>query len=445
MKSARNKPAEREFYIETHGCQMNIYDSEFISDLLTRSGYRRVTDPRRASVILVNTCSVRERAERKALSRIKEFAALRSARPELVVAVVGCMAQRLAAAGRSGGADVVAGFDAYQSLPLVLDEAGRRPRPVVEASPEPKCLYSLTPERRDQVTAFVTVMQGCDNFCSYCVVPHVRGRERSKPVATILEEMRRLVSLGSREITLIGQNVNSYRDGTTTFGELLGLANGLEGLERIRFTTSHPKDLSVGLVEAMRDLPKVCEHLHLPLQSGSDRILRLMNRGYGFEDFRKIVEYARHEIPGLAVTTDIMVGFPTETELDFGRTLDALGRIGFDAAFTFIYSPREGTEAARLADDVTRAEKTARLKRAVALENQITDLRKQALLGREVQILVEGSSAKESGMALGRTRENWLAKLPSEGVRKGETVVARVSSVTRWMIACDRPLRKAGP
>jgi tRNA-2-methylthio-N6-dimethylallyladenosine synthase len=436
---------KRAFYIETHGCQMNIYDSEFISDLLAQHGYSRLADPAEASVIVVNTCAVRDRAESKALSRIREFVAMKSERPDLVVAVVGCVAQRLAAAGRSGGADVVAGFDAYQSFADLLDKVRNSPRPLVVASPEPTCLYGLTPRSREAITAFVTIMQGCDNFCSYCVVPHVRGRERSKPLVAILDEIRRLVALGVKEVTLIGQNVNSYRDGGAAFADLLSAANNLADLERVRFTTSHPKDLSVGLVEAMRDLPKVCEHLHLPLQSGSDRILELMNRGYAFRDFKRIVEFARHEIPDLAVTSDIMVGFPTETEPDFARTLAALGEVGFDAAFTFIYSLREGTEAARLADDVKRAEKTSRLKRALALQNQITDLKKRALVGREVEILVEGSSRRESGMALGRTRENWLAKLPHEGVRKGETVVARVSSVTRWMIACDRPLRKAGP
>ncbi|MFZ1948407.1 MAG: tRNA (N6-isopentenyl adenosine(37)-C2)-methylthiotransferase MiaB [bacterium] len=436
---------KRGFYIETHGCQMNIYDSEFISDLLARNGYSRVADPRQASVIVINTCAVRDRAEKKALARTREMVALKTERPGLVVAVIGCVAQRLAAAGRSAGADVVAGFDAYQSFAEILEQAANRPHPLVAASPEPTCLYSLTPRSREGITAFVTIMQGCDNFCSYCVVPHVRGRERSKPITTILEEARRLVAVGAKEVTLIGQNVNSYRDGGAAFADLLCAVDGLGGLERVRFTTSHPKDLSVGLVEAMRDLPKVCEHLHLPLQSGSDRVLQLMNRGYALHDFKRMVEFARHEIPGLAVTTDIMVGFPTETEPDFAQTLGALGQIGFDAAFTFIYSPRDGTEAARLADDVTRGEKTARLKRAVALQNQITDLKKRALLGREVEVLVEGSSRRESGMALGRTRENWLAKLPHEGVRRGETVVARVSSVTRWIVACDRPLRKAGP
>jgi tRNA-2-methylthio-N6-dimethylallyladenosine synthase len=222
------------------------------------------------------------------------------------------------------------------------------------------------------------------------------------------------------------------------------MANDVPGLGRIRFTTSHPKDLTLGVIERIRDLPKVCEHLHLPLQSGSDRVLSLMNRGYTSSEFGKIVQFARHNIPTLAVTTDIMVGFPTETESDFESTFRALDEIRFDAAFMFRYSPRDGTKACRLGDDVALEEKTRRLKEVISLQNCITDEKKQALLGREIEILIEGESDREPDFMLGRTRENWLAKIPREGVRRGETVVARISSATRWMVTCDRSLRKAG-
>jgi tRNA-2-methylthio-N6-dimethylallyladenosine synthase len=339
--------------------------------------------------------------------------------------------------------NLVVGFDAYGSLPELIRNA-RNGGPIIETVSEPQALFSLRPASRDGTAAFVTIIQGCDNFCSYCIVPYVRGRERSKPHRVILEEIQHLVGLGAKEVTLIGQNVNSYRDGQVDFAHLLELANDVTGLERIRFTTSHPKDLTIGVVQKIRDLPKVCEHLHLPLQSGSDRILSLMNRGYASAGFRKIIEFARFTIPALAVTTDIMVGFPTEAEPDFEATLRALGDLRFDAAFMFMYSPREGTQANALADDVRREEKIRRLKEAVALQNRVTDEKKSALLGTEVEILIERESGREAGFMLGRTRENWLAKIPREGVRRGETVVAGVHSVTRWMLCCDGPSRKVG-
>ncbi len=442
----RSRMTDKRFYIETHGCQMNVYDSRFISDLLVRDGYEPVDNPRDASIVLVNTCSVRDRAEMRAVARIRELAALRKANPDLVIGVVGCMAQRLGkrVAGAATRVDLIAGFDSYPSFLEVLEEAGRGKQPVVEISENPCSLYSLRPLRQESVTAFVTIMQGCDNFCTYCVVPYIRGRERSKASRVILEEIEHLVGLGVKDVTLIGQNVNSYRHVDVDFSGLLEMANDVPGLRRIRFTTSHPKDLTLGVIERMRDLPKVCEHLHLPLQSGSDRVLSLMNRGYTSSEFGKIVQFARHNIPTLAVTTDIMVGFPTETESDFESTFRALDEIRFDAAFMFRYSPRDGTKACRLGDDVALEEKTRRLKEVISLQNCITDEKKQALLGREIEILIEGESDREPDFMLGRTRENWLAKIPREGVRRGETVVARISSATRWMVTCDRSLRKAG-
>jgi tRNA-2-methylthio-N6-dimethylallyladenosine synthase len=435
----------RKFFIETHGCQMNIYDSGFIADLLKRHGYGRTLAPEEASLIVVNTCSVRERAESKALARIRELASLKRRRPELVVAVVGCMAQRLGKrlAGRGSRVDLVAGFDAYTALADLIKTAAAR-GPVVAITENPQSLYAALPRKHESVAAFVTIMQGCDNYCSYCIVPYVRGRERSKPRAMILDEVKHLVDLGVKEVTLIGQNVNSYRDDHLDFPGLLELVCGVEGLERIRFTTSHPKDLTPGLVAAVRDLPKVCEHLHLPLQSGSDRILRAMSRGYTCRDFERIAEYARYEVRDLALTTDLMVGFPSEAQADFEATLTAMEKIRFDSAFTFRYSPREGTAAARMADDVPGEVKTRRLRSLVALQNRITDEKKRALVGREVEILLEGPSTRDPGFLVGRTRENWLAKLPRKGVRRGETVVAPVSSVTRWMVICDRYLRKVG-
>jgi tRNA-2-methylthio-N6-dimethylallyladenosine synthase len=272
----------------------------------------------------------------------------------------------------------------------------------------------------------------------------VRGRERSKPRGDILEEITRLVGLGVREVTLLGQNVNSYRDGNLDFAGLLQLADGIEGLRRLRFTTSHPKDLTKPVLECMRDLPRVCENLHLPLQSGSDRVLELMNRSYTSEDYGRLVDLARSTVPGLAVTTDLMVGFPTETIADHEATLKAMETSAFEAAFMFRYSERPGTAASKLKDDVPDKEKTRRLQEVLSLQNQITDSKKQALVGKTVEILIERASERDAGFMTGRTRKNWLAKLPEKGVRKGEVVMAEVTGVSRWMVTCDRAVRKVG-
>jgi tRNA-2-methylthio-N6-dimethylallyladenosine synthase len=434
------------FYIETYGCQMNIYDSGVITEYLVAGGMRPVEEPEHADLVLINTCSVRDRAERKAISRLMELSALRKQNPRLRIGVLGCMAQRLGQKliDAGGRVDLVAGPDSYGALRSMLEDLWTSPGPIVETGQDPGCLYTYRPESHEGVSAFVTIMRGCDNYCSYCVVPFVRGRERSKPGESILEEIRHLVDLGVRQVTLLGQNVNSYHDGRMDFADLLEAVDGLPGLDRIRFTTSHPKDLSPKVIDGMRDLPKVCESLHLPLQSGSNRVLKLMNRGYTCDDYKRLAETAREAVPGLALSTDLMVGFPSESLADHEATIRAMESIRFDSAFMFRYSVREGTRAAGLRDDVSELEKIRRLREVIELQNILIDEKKQALPGQEVEILVEGPSRRDPGFMVGRTRKNWLAKLPQKGVSKGETVIARVTGVTRWMIACDAAVRKVG-
>jgi tRNA-2-methylthio-N6-dimethylallyladenosine synthase len=275
-------------------------------------------------------------------------------------------------------------------------------------------------------------------------VPYVRGRERSKPHGEVIAEVEHMVSLGVKEITLLGQNVNSYSDGGVDFASLLSKVNAVEGLRRIRFTTSHPRDLTPDVIDAVADLDKVCEHLHLPLQSGSDRILKAMNRGYTYAEYRDKVALARARVPGIAVTTDLMVGFPSEDDADHEATLKAVRELKFESAFTFNYSPRPGTRAAKLEDDIPDSEKSRRLQEILEIENEVIDSCKGALAGREVEILLEAESKRERGYMTGRTRKNWLAKLPGKGVRRGEVVVARVAGVSRWMITCDEYSRKMG-
>jgi tRNA-2-methylthio-N6-dimethylallyladenosine synthase len=364
----------------------------------------------------------------------------------MLIGVMGCMAQRLGGELAAGDTriDLILGPDSYKSLPVALDRIRLASEPVVEVSQDPGCLYTLRPGACGSISAFVTIMRGCDNYCSYCIVPYVRGRERSKPVGGILEEARHMVGLGVKEVTLLGQNVNSYRHDGTDFAELLEAVNQVPGLQRIRFTTSHPKDLTKRILENMRDLPKVCENLHLPIQSGSDSVLAMMNRGYTYGQYRRLVDTARASLPDLAISTDIMVGSPTESVSDHEATLRAVREIGFDSAFMFRYSSRPGTQAAEYPDNVEEGEKIRRLQEVIALQNRIVDNKKRSIVGRKVEILVDAESKREPGWLLGRTRKNWLAKLPQKGVSKGETVIAEVTDATRWMIICDGSVRKVG-
>ncbi|MGD8627922.1 MAG: tRNA (N6-isopentenyl adenosine(37)-C2)-methylthiotransferase MiaB [bacterium] len=454
---------EKTYFIETFGCQMNVYDSEFIADLLSMRGYSTAGSPEDASLVLINTCSVRARAERKAITRAQEIAALKRTGKPLYLGIIGCMAQRLGGDLEKAGcrADFILGPDTYLDLPGIIDGLESRNAPGnrsgtpgklkrgaggahVDTGQDPGCLYSLKPETHEAVTAFVTIMRGCNNFCSFCIVPYVRGRERSKPVAEVIAEVEHMVSLGVKEVTLLGQNVNSYADDGLDFAGLLARVNAVEGLRRIRFTTSHPRDLTAEVIDAIAGLDKVCEHLHLPLQSGSDRILRAMNRGYTYAGYRDKVALARSRVPGISVTTDLMVGFPSEDDADHQATLEAVRELRFESAFTFNYSPRPGTRASKLKDDVPDSEKSRRLQEILEIENGVIDSCKGALDGEEVEILVEAESKREPGYMTGRTRKNWLAKLPGKGVRRGEVVAARVTGVSRWMITCDEYSRKVG-
>ncbi len=433
------KMANRKFFIETHGCQMNQFDSQVISEMLTRRGWVHSSDPKEADIIMVNTCGVRERAERKAFSRIQELSSLRKIRPWMRIGIIGCVAQRLGdGLVRSDiQPDFVIGPGAYHRLADLLLELDSKATPVVDVSREDEVLTSFLPKRYDSITALVAITKGCNNRCTYCVVPHARGREISLPHEMIIDEISHLVGLGVKEVTLIGQNVNSYNDGKLDFPDLLRLVNGIEGLLRIRFTTSHPKDLSTKLITTIADLDKVCNHIHLPLQSGSDRILALMNRGYRFDQYKRIVDMLRDAVEDIAITTDIIVGFPTETIEDHRATLDAIYLIEFDAAFMFKYSPRPGTEASLLCDDVPDSEKTRRLTDVITLQNKIIDKKRKQTVGKTVEILVESESDRHPGYMIGRTSENWLARLPKEGVSKGQLVRAKVVSASRWMLTCE--------
>ncbi len=394
----------RRVYIETYGCQMNEYDSSMISSMLTGAGYALTEGPEEADVVIVNTCSVRERAEVRVLGRLRHLRGL--APPDAVLGAVGCVAQRMGDELFSAvrGLDFVVGTDSYALLPDVIEQArdgATTARTDINADEN----YASRPAPSSAgLRDFVSVMRGCNNFCSYCIVPYVRGRERSLPAGEVVDEVRTLVGHGMRDVTLLGQNVNSYDDGGLDFAGLLERVDGVAGLERIRFATSHPKDLSPRLIRAVAELEKVCEHVHLPVQSGSDAVLERMNRRYTRRDYVQLIAALREEVPGVAITTDVIAGFPGETREDHERTLALMRRVRFDSAFMFRYSVRTGTQAAGFDDDVPEHEKITRLKEIITLQQSITTEINAGFIGDTVEVLVEGPSQRDPTRLFGRTR-----------------------------------------
>jgi tRNA-2-methylthio-N6-dimethylallyladenosine synthase len=400
----------RTYHIVSYGCQMNAYDSEVMAGILQARGLEPVDDERRADVILVNTCIVRASAEERAMGRIMRLKALKNGRPERIIGVCGCMAQRDADSllERAPHLDLVLGTRAIPHLSALLDrvQEGQGPIACVEEDADP-CPDSARPVRRSALRALVPVMTGCDNWCSYCIVPAVRGREQSRAVETILAEVRDLVSKGCREVTLVGQNVNSYRGldsarRETDFAGLLEQVDAVDGLWRIRYITSHPRDANERHLDAVARLSKVCDHFHLPAQSGSTAVLERMNRGYTREHYLGLVRSIREQLPDATITTDLIVGFPGETQRDFDDTLDLMREVRFDSAFTFLYNVREGTRAAsEFADDVPFEVKKDRLARVIRLQEDTSLEKNRALEGRDLEVLVEGA-AKRAGRDGGR-------------------------------------------
>lgn len=390
------------FHIVTMGCQMNVYDSDTAARMLMRAGWEPVTDPRKARLVLINTCSVREKPEHKAVSMLGRMASLKNRRPDMILGIMGCFAQQRGAEllRRFPALNLVMGPRALGSFPSLLARLEEDPaEPLVAIGTSD---FPLDPEPEDgffkgRVSGFIAVMQGCDNFCTYCIVPYVRGRERSRDPSDIIAEADALLSEGVKELTLLGQNVNSYRWETgriRQFPDLLRAVAEREGLLRLRFTTSHPKDLSDDLIACFGNLPTLCPHIHLPFQSGSDRILKRMGRRYSREDYLRLVEKLRGAQPSIALTSDVMVGFPGETEEDFAQTLDLIERIQFDNLYSFKYSDRPGTAAADMDRKIQEAEKAARLETLQRIQETITLRRNQALIGSVVEVLVEGESRR---------------------------------------------------
>lgn len=408
---------------------MNVYDSGLIENLLEEAGFERAQSVEDANIILVNTCSVRAHAEQRALGRISSLGRLKSQNQDLKIGVVGCMAKRYGAEliEKVCLVDYVVGPDDYRRLPGIIRNGGKSV--LIEDNPREKYSECQSRHRRGRC-AFVAIMRGCNNFCSYCVVPYLRGRERSRDHKDIVREANLLAREGVKEVTLLGQNVNSYNDGELDFSSLLLELCRISAIERIRFTTSHPKDVTSKLLKIVGSQPKLCNCLHLPVQSGSNRILRSMNRGYSREQYLDLISAARDIIPELSLTTDVMVGFPGETKQDFLQTVDLMEKVRFDFAYMFMYSKREGTKAAELEDLPVDVEKE-RLKHIIDLQNRITREQNALLVDRDTEILVEGKCRRGNYDGYGKTKSNKVV-LFNGNSEIGEVVRVKVLGLSGW-------------
>jgi tRNA-2-methylthio-N6-dimethylallyladenosine synthase len=431
------------FYLKTMGCQMNDHDSEVITGILLSLGYEPRENVDEADLILYNTCCVRENPERKVYGHISAFRRLKEKNPDLLIGICGCMPQQKQELQQMltklPHVDLIFGTHNIHRLPELLDRASSGER-VVEIWDESQYEEGqdfrddLPVQRNDGLKAFVNVIYGCTNFCTYCIVPYVRGKEHSRTPEKIREDVLGLVADGYKEVTLLGQNVNAYGKDLsedTSFSALLTELNSIHGLARIRFTTSHPRDMGPELISALATLDKVCEHLHLPVQAGSTSLLKRMNRGYTREFYLNLVDQVRRAVPAISLTTDLIVGFPGETDEDFQATLSLVREVGFSSAFTFIYSPREGTPAARLPNQIPEEIKKERIYELIRVQNAISDSHMRRLIGTTQELLVEGHS--KDGL-IGRTRTNRQVHLVGPDSLVGSLVSVEITNASTWSL-----------
>ena len=434
---------ERKTYsLTVFGCQMNERDAETLRGFLDELGYEETEDAANAHFVILNTCAVRQKAEEKVFGRIGRLGQLKEKNPEMIIAICGCMVQQEAVARRIKQkfpfVDLIFGTHNLSIFPELLVRAQKSEETVIDLwSDTPEVVEGLPVARQDNFKAWVNITFGCNNFCSYCIVPYVRGRERSRKPDDILREIKNLVKRGYKEVTLLGQNVNSYGKDLPEkidFAELLTRVNDETGIKRIRFTTSHPRDFNEKLVKTMARGENICEHLHLPVQAGSNRILDLMNRGYTREQYLEKIALLREHIPHCAITTDIIVGFPGETEEDFAATLDLVDKVSFDAAFMFMYSPRPGTPAAKMPAQIPLEIKKERFARLLELQNKHSRRHNEALLGKKVEVLVEGPSKTDKTVWTGKTRSNKTVNFPGDGISAGQLVTVEITEIKTWSL-----------
>ena len=430
----------KQYYIFTYGCQMNESDSERLAHQLETAGYTNTENFKEADLIILNTCCVRETAEHKIYGRIGELKHLKEKNKNLIIAITGCMAQKNQADmfKRAPHIDIVLGTHNLRHINEMVEEVQRTHKHQINIEMDNSVLHELEAKPMGTFSAWVPIMNGCNKFCTYCIVPHVRGREISRPIAAIVEDVKKLGASGHKEITLLGQNVNSYgldfKDGTH-FGDLIDALDGIPGIERIRYMTSHPQDMNKEMIDALGRSSNVVTQLHLPIQSCSNRILQKMNRRYTVEHYKALIDYCREKIDGLTLTTDLIVGFPGETEEDFQATLQLLKDIRYDMAYTFIFSKRSGTPAATMEDQVPEEVKRVRLQALMDVQNEISLELNKEMEGKTYEIIVEGPSRNDEDVWFGRTSGNKMILFPKdESLEIGQTVNARVDRAQTWIL-----------
>jgi len=425
----------------TYGCQMNEHDTERLAGMLKSIGYTYSDQLESVDLILINTCCVRESAEKKIYGKIGELKRLKAANPNIIIGIAGCMAQKDKDKifKKAPHVDFVIGTHNIHELPDIVKEINNSKETVLAVWDQAERLAPDVPTvRKGDISAWVPIMYGCNNFCTYCIVPYVRGRERSRPLQDILQEISQLGQAGFKEVTLLGQNVNSYgkdSGGQFDFADLLNAVDGIESVERIRYMTSHPRDMYDKVISTIRESKKVCEHFHLPIQSGSDEILKRMNRGYNTDYYFKLVTQIRKNIPNASITTDLIVGFPGETDELFQETLDFIKLVKFDAAYTFLYSKRSGTPAATMADQVELVVKKERLQKIMDEQNEISLSINKKLENQRLEVLVEGASKNDDSKMMGRTRTNKIVLWDKVGNElPGKLVNVTIQKAQTWLL-----------
>jgi tRNA-2-methylthio-N6-dimethylallyladenosine synthase len=423
-------------FLETYGCSMNEYDSELVKSILKKENYEFVKSEFDADIVMLNTCAIREHAHRKVYGRVHNIRHARGKDKPVMIGILGCMATNLRQdllEDRSLKIDFIAGPDSYKRLPALIKEAaGEEEKPYDVTLSEFETYSDIAPARKEGVNAWIAVMRGCNNFCTFCVVPYTRGRERSRSPENIVEEVKRLADEGFKQVTLLGQNVNSYRYEEHDFAYLMEEVAKVKGIERIRFTSPHPKDYPDHFLDVMANNPKICKQIHMPLQAGNNRVLDLMNRTYTKEEYLGLIDKMKKRIPGVALTTDVIVGFPTETDEEFEDTFNIMRDVEFDQAFTFKYSERKGTIASKkYPDDVSEEKKTERIMRLVALQKDIVYKKNKEHIGRELNVLVEPATGDKSPQnSVARTDGNYLVIIPNQSYKIGDMVRVRITDAT---------------
>ncbi len=434
--------AKKKYSLTVFGCQMNERDAETLKGFLEELGYEETAETKNADLVIINTCAVRQKAEDKVFAQIGRLGKLKKARPEMMIAICGCMVQQEVVARKlikkHPFVDLVFGTHNIAAFPALLQRATESSEPLLDLWDEAgDVVEGLPVSRKDGVRAWVNITYGCNNFCAYCIVPYVRGRERSRHPAEIMDEISNLARQGYQEVTLLGQNVNSYGKDLIEqidFSDLLQRVDRESGINRVRFMTSHPRDWNEKLARVIADGINICEHVHLPIQSGSNRILTLMNRGYSREYYLEQVQVLRRYVPNCAISTDLIVGFPGETEADFLVTLEVVEQVSFDAAFTFLYSQRSGTPAAKMPAQINSEVKKERFQRLLEIQNKHSLRHNQQLIGKTVEVLVEGRSKTNPDVLSGRTRGGKTVNFVGEGVFAGDLLQVEISEAKTWSL-----------